>query len=534
VGDWLRYQFYDRRIPAEVYDGATLARWLGEDGNAHALLMTEADLLREPIEVDRDAFPDSIAVRRMELPVSYRYDPGTAHDGVTVSVPLEGLNQLDPEPLEWLVRGRLEEKVLALIRALPKSLRTRFVPAPEAARKVLPLVHFGQGNLHAAVAAALSHIGGIEVPAGAFQDERLPDELRMNVRVTDENGRTLSWGRDLQTLRQQLGSKAAASFNSASDPRWNRDGLVTWDLDDLPSEIDVDRGGVVMKAHPALVDAGASVSLRLVDSPERAAHETHFGLRRLCLLAAEGELQTQIEWLPGLDQIEKLAAGLEGFNLRRELAELLADRAFLADRPVPRTKAEFQQQLAAGRERVGVAVQEVMELVRPLFEGWHETQAALEEFPGIIAPATPIRVAGVPAVAMGKRDASPAGSKWQYAVDDIRQQIGHLVRPGFLAFTPWDWLRQYPRYFRAVRFRLEALSGSPARDRQKLDEFQPRWQLYLEQARRQEDQGIFDPELMHYRWMLEEYRVSLFAQKLGTAIPVSFKRLEQQWAKVRG
>jgi ATP-dependent helicase HrpA len=540
VGDWARYQFYDRRIPAEVFDGASLERWTRQDGaNERSLLMTEADLLREAVEVHREDFPDRVAVRRMELPLDYRYDPGSAHDGVTVTVPLEGLNQLDPEPLEWLVPGRLLEKVLALIRSLPKTLRTRFVPAPESAQKVLPLVRFGEGNFHEAVAAALSRIGGIEVPPDAFQDDRLPDDLRMNLRVTDATGRTLSWGRDLDALRHRLGSKAAASFNSATDPRWTRDGLTTWDFDELPAEIDVDRGGVTMKAHPALFDRRTSVSLRLVDSPERAAHETHFGLRRLFLLAAEDELQTQVQWMPGLDVIQSQAGLVKGFELERQVTELLAEQAFLAGESTPRTKAEFQRQLAAGRERIGGAVQEVLELLRPLFEGYSETIAALEQFHRASTPLAQIRVAGVPAVEMGnkepgKRDAYPTAGKWQYALDDIEEQLGHLMQPGFLASTPWEWLRQYPRYFRAIRIRLEALSSSLPRDRQKLDEFQPRWQLYLEQSREQANQGIFDPALLHYRWMLEEYRVSLFAQKLGTAVPVSFKRLEQQWAKVRG
>jgi ATP-dependent helicase HrpA len=173
VPDFARYEFYDRRIPPDVYDGATLTAWLRE--NPHALNMAKCDLLREGIgELGEDRFPDSLSVRHLELPLAYRYEPGSQQDGVTLDVPIEALNQLAPEPLDWLVPGLVEEKVLALIRSLPKALRTRFVPAPETARQVVPMLRFGEGDIHAAVAAALSRLGGVRVPADAFQDDRLP------------------------------------------------------------------------------------------------------------------------------------------------------------------------------------------------------------------------------------------------------------------------------------------------------------------------------------------------------------------------
>jgi ATP-dependent helicase HrpA len=162
VPDFSRYEFYDRRVPPDVYDGATLAKWLKTD--RHALTMTRDDLLREGIgELGEEHFPDTLNIRHLELPLDYQYEPGSQQDGVTLNVPIEALNQVTPEPLGWLVPGLLEEKVLALIRSLPKSLRTRFVPAPDAAKQVVPLLRFGEGNIHAAVAAALSHLGGVTV-----------------------------------------------------------------------------------------------------------------------------------------------------------------------------------------------------------------------------------------------------------------------------------------------------------------------------------------------------------------------------------
>jgi ATP-dependent helicase HrpA len=327
--------------------------------------------------------------------------------------------------------------------------------------------------------------------------------------------------------RQELGAEAAAVFQSFHDPRWNRDGLTGWDFEDLPDEISVARGNLVMKAYPTLIDGGESVSLRLVDSPERCVYESRFGLRRLYQLAAWRELKTQVDWLPGIDKMRSHAAVQPGFDLRKELADLLADRAFFAEGGMPRNEAEFQSRLQAGRQRIGLAVQEVATLMGPWFEACHEAFLALE----------PSRAtAGKPKVWGRLSVASPAaGVKWQYALDDIRDQLVRLAGPKCLGSTPWEWLRHCPRYFQAITTRLDALAGGGmARDRQRFEEFLPWWEGYLQRAEQHEAQGIFDPELVQFRWMLEEYRVSLFAQKLGTAVPVSAKRLEQQWAKVRG
>jgi len=548
VPDFSRYEFYDRRVPPDVYDGVTLTKWLGT--SPHALAMTKSDLLREGIgELGEEHFPDTLNIRHLELPLDYQYEPGSQQDGVTLDVPIEALNQVTPEPLGWLVPGMLEEKVLALIRSLPKSLRTRFVPAPETAKQVVPMLRFGEGDIRAAVAAALSHLGGVSVPLGAFQEDRLPTEMRMNIRVTDADGRLLASDRNLEAIRRELGAQAAESFSQVDDPRWDRDGLTGWDFDDLPAEIELPRGRLSVKAYPALLDRDGSVSLRLVDSPQRAENETRFGLRRLCFLAAQRELRTQVDWLPNLDKMKLYAATLPGFDLRQQLAELLADCAMVADQPVPRTKDDFERLLAAGRERIAWGVQEVIVLVWPIFEGYHQAYLAIEELCSTAGrmDAAVLRLGGTAVGGVSRRrlpadnrrqespptiNSSPA-PRWQYAVDDIRQQIACLMEPQSFSKTPWDWLRQYPRYFRAIRCRLENLPGGVPRDWEKLQEFQPRWQLYLEQARHQQAQGIVDAELTQLRWMLEEYRVSLFAQKLGTAIPVSPKRLEQQWAKVQ-
>ena len=511
LGEWARFDFYDRRVPRRVYDRSGLGHWLrkARQSDPRVLCMTRSDLLREDAaEASAEGFPDVLAVDEAEFPLDYRFEPGSDEDGVTVSVPLEALERLDPRRLEWLVPGLLEAKVMALIRALPKPIRRSLVPAAEAARKVLPQLRFAEGDLLAVVAGALGRIAGRAIAPSDFQRDKLPDELRMNVRVLGAEGRVLAAGRELAEIRRHLNLETSAALAALSDPRWNRDGLTTWDFEELPEKIELVRGGLKLAALPTLVDRQDSVSLRLGECPHRAARQTRSGLRRLVVLAAGRELRTQVQWLPGLERMTLSAASLGNFDLRGQLAELVADRAFLADRPIPRTKADFDGLVEAGRQRIGLAVQEVLELAGPLWEDHHQARLALEE--------------------------AAATTKFQHALADVGQQLDWLTGPDFLTSTPWPWLRHYPRYFRAIPLRLDALGGGGlARDRRNTEEIRRRWQVYLDRAREHEQLGIDDPELAHYRWMLEEYRVSLFAQRLGTSLAVSGKRLDEQWSKVR-
>jgi len=509
LGEWARYDFYDRRIPADAVDAHQLMRWLrrAERSKPKLLWMSASDLTREAVQSDEAAFPEVLPLEQMELPVEYEFDPGAEDDGVTLTVPLEALNQIDPQRLGWLVPGLLLQKIEALIRSLPKELRRLLVPAPDTARKVLGLVNFGQGDIRESVGAVLSRFAGQPIPPWAFREERLPLELRMNVRVVDAEGKVLSQSRDVEDLRRQLGAEASRSFAALDDPQWTRDGLTTWNFDELPAEIELRRGMLTMKAYPTLVDRGSSVALRLADSPQRAVYQTYFGLRRLFFVAARRSLETQAQWMPNLERMHLFTATIRGFPLVEQLAELIGDRAFMAEQPIVRSQAEFAERLRAGQQRIGWSVQEVVALVMPLFEGYHEAQLALEK---------------------------AANPHWQYALRDVRAQLDALVGPDFLSKTHWDWLQHYPRYFRAIQQRLENLSSNRHRDQEHTEELHAYWEAYLRRLREHEQTGVFDPELVHYRWMLEEYRVALFAQQLGTTLSVSPQRLNRQWAKVRG
>jgi len=326
--------------------------------------------------------------------------------------------------------------------------------------------------------------------------------------VIDGQGNLLARGRDLGQLRRQLGRKVPESLAAVHDARFHRDGLTTWDFDELPREVEVQSRGLALRGYPMLVDRREAVSMRLADSLDRAVAETRRGAARLFCFGANREIRSQVGWFPGIDEMLLHAATIPDFELRQELAEMIAFRAFLFDEEVPRTREEFDERAAAARGRIGLAVQDAAELLPRLFAAYHEARLTLEDF--------------------GK------SARWQYAVDDVRKQLARLVRPGFLVATPWTWLAHFPRYLRAIALRFDRLrSGGGRRDRESTELLRAHWQTYQEQAARHEETATRDPELTHFRWMLEEYRVSLFAQTLGTAIPVSEKRLARQWERVR-
>ncbi len=431
---WDRYEYYDGRIPEDVYDGPRLTKWLAaaRKENPRVLFMSKADLVREEeAEVSQESFPDAIPVGDQPYPLEYHFEPGAAEDGITVSLPAEMLGQVDAQQLGWLVPGLLEQKIVALIRALPKEIRRHLVPAPETAKKALGLIRFGEGDFLLAVARALGRVSGQRILPGAFREDKIPDELRMNVRVLDPAGQTLASGRDLDAVRRQVGQETVATIAALDHSAWTRDGLKTWDLDELPEQVEIRRGNLTVRAFPMLVDREDSVALRLADTTERAARETRRALRRLFLLSAGRELKSQAHWLPNRDAMELHARLLSGFVFTQQVAELIADRALAPDASIPRTKAEFaalgaglltppnsdrrspgvsgdlrspcvrgqetraqreagpsiprtktefEGHMAAARGRIGLAIQDVAKLLGPLLEAYHQARLALEQY----------------------------------------------------------------------------------------------------------------------------------------------------------
>jgi len=509
------YAFYDAHIPEGIYSGADFERWLRKEASKQPKLlhMRESDLMRrEAGEVTEELFPDDIEVEGTLLPLEYRLKPGESMDGVTLQVPLAIINQVSEAQSDWLVPGLLRDKVIALLRGLPKQLRKSFVPVPEYADACLKVLQPSDKPLTQALAEELKRLTGVHIPEDAWPQDGLPDHLCMNFRILDEKGKTVTEGRDLSGLKKEYGGKAEASFRRLPASDFEQDDIKDWDFGELPDELPLKRGGVQMKGFPALVDQGDAVALRVIDSRPKAERVMRAGLRRLIMLKLAKEIRYLRKNLPDLKAMRlqyanaaKAPHGLEletGSELEDELVVLVVDLAFLEGQPPIRDGEAFAARIAADKGRLVGIANEACRLVSCILEEYQQVRRTL-------MGSTPVN--------------------WVPMVSDMKQQLDRLVFRGFLAQTPWPELQHFPRYLKAIAKRRDKLSHAAARDLQQMELMQPLHQQWLEKDEQRRKEGRLDVRLEELRWAFEELRVSLFAQELKTAYPVSLKRIEKRW-----
>ena len=544
VDDQALFDFYDERVGDEVVSARHFDSWWKKiqreqpDLLDFSLSMLVSDAAAA---VDRGGYPDTWQTDGLRLPLTYQFEPGTAADGVTVHLPIAVLNQVSPGGFGWQVPGLRHDLVTALIRSLPKELRRNFVPAPDVARVALEGMSPADGPLPVALAAELRRLTGIALPADAWQYDRVPDHLEITFRVEGENGRLVAEGKDLEVLQRQLkpqvrdaittaltappaqsqgrrgrrgrgglpeekgkaGAPTRASEKStpaeatadANVPSVEKSGLKAWTIDALPRIVERRRGSYLVKAYPALVDEGDSVAVRLLDTPEDQRRAMRTGTRRLVLLTVASPNKAVVS---SLSNSAKLALGR---NPHGSVPALLADCvACAADELI--TAAGGPAWDAAGFAKLRDAVR--AELIPTTLDVLSRVEKVLSAGHGVS-----VALAGAPASVR----------------TDVKAQLDGVIYPGFVAATGRARLTNVLRYVRAIERRLEAVGRDPGRDRG--------WQERVEQTEAvyQDWLGRLPPERRHedavreIRWMIEELRVSLFAQSLGTAYPISEQRI---------
>ncbi|KAB7627529.1 ATP-dependent RNA helicase HrpA [Alkalilimnicola sp. S0819] len=505
-----RYAFYAARVPGHIHDTVSFERWRvqAEQDDPRLLHMRREDLMaHEAEQVTDQAYPSQLTLGPLRLPLAYHFDPAASDDGVTVEVPLAALNQLDPGAFEWLVPGLLEEKLIALIKALPKALRKHFVPAPDYARALMQSLPAGEGSLLEAVRAELRRMSGVDVPIDAWDGVDFPAHLRMNFRVLSPKGKVLAEGRDLRALQRRWGGEAAGAFEPAAASQWQREEVRDWDFDELPESIRFEQQGVSLQAWPALQVQGQGLALTLMDNPARAAQANREGIRRLYQLRLAQQHRYLRRQLPGLDKLGLLYRGLGNSDeLRALITETAFERCFELDLGLPRSRAEFLRRLEQGRAELVPVATRLAEQTAQVLEAYQGVRRALR---------------------------APQALSQMESLADAREQLDALLPADFALRTPREWWPHLPRYLQALHKRLDKIARDPGRDRPGLRRIRPLWEQYLERRRQHESRGIDDAALRQYRWLLEEFRVSLFAQELGTAVPVSEKRLHQLWKEVQ-
>ena len=560
VDEELIYAFYDQQLPADVCSGASCESWYREEVKKQPklLLLSQEELMRhEAAGITTQAFPKILRLGGVDCTASYLHEPGDAKDGVTVDVPLFALNQVNEERCEWLVPGMLKDKVQALIKTLHQRPRSRLVPLPETATRMAAQLNqpdvYGMGPLTDAVLKLVCDATAVDVKRGDLKLEMLPPHLFMNFRVVDEHGRQLGTGRNLGGLKGELGTQARGAFQAlaglknlpspavdhsgvgdkpAHSESKNQAGLqprppaatknsappaakvperyTSWSFGELPELMEIRKGAQTLIGFPALVDLGDAVTIEVFDEPDMAADRHRAGLRRLFALQIRDALKYLEKNLPELQKMATafMLVGRAADNsgggtleeLREQIIEVALDRAFLLD-PLPTVEAEFKKRVEDGRGRLTLIASEVARMAAGILMEFAVAQRKIKD----------------------TKNATEAAA-------DAAQQLQRLVSKRFLTSTPYGQLQHFPRYLKAITARLEKWRTDPARDAARTLELKPQEQRYWRLVA--ERKGATDARMQEFRWLLEELRVSFFAQELRTPQPVSIKRLDKAWQQL--
>lgn len=558
VDDELIYAFYDQQLPPEVCSGHSFEAWYREESKKQPdlLKLTRDELMRhEAAGITTNAFPKTVRLGGVDCTASYLHEPGDARDGITVTIPLFVLNQVSDERCEWLVPGMLKDKIQALLKSLPQRPRSRFVPLPDSATRLAELLgapeRFGTGSLTDVLLKQVRDETSLDVKRADFKLDMLSPHLFMNFRVVDEHGRQLGHGRNLGALKAEWGAKARGAFQALaglklggaaaegvksdsnmppaldskaqaaiksgvkgavqparptkpanatpSAPAGQR--YTTWTFGELPELMEIRKAGQTLIGFPALIDGGDAVTIEVFDEPEVAAAKHRAGLRRLFALQIKDALKYLEKNIPDL---QKMAVAFMPLGtqeeLRAQIIDVALDRAFLLD-PLPTDEYAFKRRVEEGRGRLTLIANEVARLAATILT---EYAAAARKI----------------------KDTKNAPE----ATQDAQQQLQRLVPKNFIAAAPWTQLAHYARYLKAITLRLDKYRADPARDAAKLAELRPQEQRYWRLVA--ERKGAVDARMQELRWLLEELRVSFFAQELRTPQPVSVKRLDKLWAQV--
>ncbi len=563
VDEELIYAFYDQQLPPDVCSGASCESWYRDEVKKQPalLFLTRDELMRhEASGITTQAFPRTIRLGGVDCSASYLHQPGDVKDGVTVDVPLFALNQVNEERCEWLVPGMLRDKVQALVKTLHQRPRSRLVPIPDTAMRMAAQLSqpdlFGAGSLTDAVLKLVVVATSLDIKRGDIKLDMLPAHLFMNFRVLDEHGRQLGSGRNLGALKSDLGAQARGAFQAlaglkgvsnltqqgpdkhqgqhfplnfeskqaiAQHPRAQEapesiainalktSGRYTsWSFGELPELMEIVKGTQTLIGFPALVDAGDAVTIEVLDEPDLAALKHRAGLRRLFSL----QIKDAIKYLEkNLPELQKMAAafmlvGRRSDNsgggtvdgLRDQIIEVALERAFLLD-PLPVCEADFKKRLDEGRGRLTLIASEVARLAATILADYSVAQRKIKD----------------------SKNATDAAA-------DAAQQLQRLVPIRFISSISYGQLHHLPRYLKSITRRLEKWRDDPARDAARMAELRPLEQRYWRLV--SERKGSEDKRMQEFRWLLEELRVSFFAQELRTPQPVSVKRLEKLWVQL--
>jgi len=505
------FGYYDARLPADIYQTASFDNWYKRESqkNPQLLVMREEDVLaREAREVTAAQYPDTLRIGELQLSLDYHFEPNHPRDGVTLRVPAPLLPQLRRERLDWLVPGLIEAKAVALVRNLPKAIRKNFVPVPDFVGAALEKITFGEGSLPEALGRELLRMTGARVPEEAWHDAAtgLDSHLKMNIEVVDARGKFLGEGRDLAELTARF-SEASQAALAPPQQKSEQKPVEAKGFAQVAEKTQAKMAGLSMTVYPALVEERGVVKEGRFPTQAEADYQHRRALQRLLLQQLSEPAKYLRNKLPGLTELGLLYRDMGKVDaLVEDILLASLDSCVLdGETQLPREGAALAALAEKKRGEWTGHAERLARLVLDILKLWHGLQKRFK----------------------GKIDLAQA-----VALNDIKAQLANLIYAGFVRDTPAEWLKEYPRYLKAIEQRFEKIGAQLQRDRVWSGELAGYWEQYQARLKKHQQEGKRDPELSQYRWMLEEYRVSLWAQQLGTKMPASDKRLSKQWGQV--
>ncbi|WP_086931209.1 ATP-dependent RNA helicase HrpA [Agarilytica rhodophyticola] len=501
------FEFYRTNVPAHISNLSGFEHWRKEAEKQDSkilFLSKETLMLHDAGQISKQQFPNELSLGDYAVSVSYCFEPGKVNDGVNIQVPVDILHGLSEEMLEWGVPGILRDKCIALVKSLPKATRKNLVPVPQFVDRVMPRLKPGNLRLTQALGEALGHISGVDIPQEQWDMSAIEDFYRINIQIVDDQNKVIDQSRYLDQLKNKHRSRVQKTLAKAGDGI-ERENITQWDFGRFSHSVLLNKGKVKIKAYPALINNTDSVELKVLDNPDEARFNTHFGMLRL----AAFECHQTVKYLKkNLMKGKDLGLTVVNIGRREQVIDdiILAaiDDAIFRGEELPQEKDDFKHKVNQGRSDIVAAAEHYEALLAKSLSSLVEIKKRIKTHKNPLAIAL--------------------------AANDISAQMERLFFTGVFTKTPKSWLDQYPRYLSAVHVRLDKMGQSPTRDNAWTETLNQLWDAHQTRLQKEGEWAYTqNTQWQKYRWMIEELRVSLFAQTLKTAMPVSEKRLQKQW-----
>lgn len=510
VDEEVIYSFYDKALPIDVCDGQSFAAWvkkLDKDQKQALFLDKENIMSHEAEHVTENMFPDTIQSKGINIPVEYKFEPGKEDDGLNIDVPVAALKQFDEQQMDYLVPGLIEEKIVVLLRSLPKQIRTKIVPIPQTAAECAKNITNRSVSLKQNLSAYLFKSRSVDIKENDWPETLLPEHLKVNFRIIDADNGLLGTGKDIALLKEEFANEADDAFTELYDKEFGTEEVAKWDFGALPIKQEIKVNNDVIIVYPSLIEEEGKVYRHAFETRESADYYLRYGLRELFKRELTKDIKYMRRNLRGIEKLALLYSNIGSKDeLINEIVNLSIDETFLYEDEPIRKQDHFFATLSENKQNLLMNAEKVCILLETILNKQIKVYARLSDTDVV---------------------------KHANACCDMKEQMEYLIFGGFINDVPYKYLQQYPRYLSSILKRIEKLTSGQHKDQQNTQLIKQHWQRIKKLVDNAYATDNFTTSLYEYRWTIEELRISLFTQELKTKMPISIKRMDKIWDKYK-